>query len=209
MSNTYEDNVALWKEAYTKMLAVCDEFPHFSNFNFRDIDDARRASQKHLMLIEWYEKYGLKINHSDVPDGMNHWKIGSHMSFSYYGNAKEELSQGSGRFISWEDNNKQPHEEWILGIRFPTGAYIFGEDYDGQNKLFQDFIGELKGFSPDYTDSRNNGYYWKLNNAKAVFEGFGGLISKYNARNASELKQRKIAKLENELSKLKEPTKLG
>lgn len=200
---SYDDNVKKWKKAYKEVLVVCDKYQDFDNlYSFRDIDDARRSAEDHLKLIEWYEDYGLKINHDHRPYSYSHINLGDYIGFSYYKDAKQEKLNGSGRFISWPDDNRQPKDEWLFFIGFSTGAYIFGEDYDSQKQLFQDFFEELQSYKPDYSDTHNHKLYWKLENAKPIYEEFRNILEKYRERNQSELKQRKADKLRKELAEL-------
>jgi hypothetical protein len=159
-------------------------------------------AKDHLMLIEWYEKYGLKIEHDHKPYSYNYFKIDDYQGFSRYGDAAKEKAEGSGRYISWPDNDKQPKNEWLFSISFSTGAYIFGEDYDGQKQLFQDFFNELKSYNPDYLDSMNKSLYWKLENAKPIFDKFYTILKKYQELNIADLKRREANKLREKLAKL-------
>jgi hypothetical protein len=206
--HTYDDNVKIWKKAYQEVLAVCKQYPDFdSKYSFRDIRDMSSAAKGHLMLIDWYEKYGLKISHDYNPSEYNHFKVDDCMIFSHFQDGERDKEEGSGKYISWPDDDRQPKDEWLLGISFPTGAYIFGDDYDGQQQLFQDFIKELRSYNPDYSDSHNNCYYWKLENAKPIYSEFNNIFCQYRERNKSEFNKRKAEKLRAELAKLEESEK--
>lgn len=202
----YEHNLRRWKEAYEDILKVCnkyaDTFAGKYASEFWDIRRMATEAKDHLMLIEWYEKYGLKIDHSYKPYSCNYFKVNDHITFSRFGDAAKDKAEGSGRYISWPDDDRQPKNEWLLNIGFSTGAYIFGQDYDGQQQLFQDFFNELKGYNPDYSDSHNSSLYWKLENAKPIYEAFNGMIRKYRERNQSELKQREAEDLREKLQRL-------
>lgn len=198
---TYDDNVKIWKKAYTEVLKVCEKYPGF-NSSFRDLDDMRVSAKGHLMLIDWYEKYGLRISHDHNPAQYNYLDMGKHTKFSHFNDAEADKDSGSGRFISWSDDGRQPKNEWLLNISFPTGAYIFGEDYNYQQDLFQDFINELRSYTPDYSDTHNKSFYWKLENAKPIYEKSGDILRSYQERNKSEFNKRKVEKLKAELAKL-------
>jgi len=200
--STYDDNVKLWKKAYTEIAKVCDKYPDFDVYNFRDIRDMQTSAKDHLLLIDWYEKYGLKLSHDHKPYSYNYFKMSEYLSFNYFGNAEKEKNLGSGRFISWSDDDRQPKDEWLLNISFSTGAYIFGDDYEYQQQLFQDFIKELKSYNPDYSDTPNKSFYWKLENVKPIYEEFSGILNKYRERNQSELKTRQAEKMRRELAEL-------
>lgn len=200
----YEENIELWKKAYTKQLKAtepyADEFA--SKYSFDDIRDLRNSAKNHLMLIDWYEKYGLKLSHDYKPYDYNYFSVRDYVTFNHFGDALKDKNNGSGRYISWSDDGRQPTNEWLLNISFSTGAYIFGDDYNGQQELFQDFIKELKDFKPDYSDTTNKSFYWKLETAKPVFEAFDTILQKYRERNKSEFNKRKAKKLRRELEDL-------
>lgn len=203
MSNTYEENVKIWKEAYSSILAECDKYPNFDNqYSFRDIDTMRTSAKGHLMLIDWYEKYGLKISHDYNPERYDYIDLGKYTTFNHFGNGEHDKAKGSGRFISWSDDGRQPKDEWLLNISFSTGAYIFGEDYEGQQQVFQDFISELKSYNPNYSDTVNESFYWKLENAKPIFDEFKSILNKYHDLNRLELNKRKAERLKKELAEL-------
>lgn len=204
MTNTYDDNIKIWKNAYQEILDVCEKYPDFDNkYSYRDIRDMARSAKSHLLLIEWYEKYGLKLSHDYRPSEYNYIKHSEYIVFSYFNDAQAEKDSGnSGKYISWPDDDRQPKNEWLVNISFPTGAYIFGEDYDYQQDLFQEFIKELKSYKPDYSDTVNKSFYWKLENAKQIYECFSGILAKYHEKNRSEFNQRKAEKLRKELAKL-------
>lgn len=205
-NNTYDDNVKMWKDAYTDVLAVCSKYGSFDNKYSSDFDDIHRmevSAKDHLLLIEWYEKYGLKIDHSNKPYSYNHFTLGDYMRFSHFNDAQAEKDSGKGgRYISWPDDDRQPKNEWLFEISFSTGPFIFGDDYDGQRQLFQDFFKELQSYKPDYSDSHNNNLYWKLENAKPIYDEFNAILRKYRERNTAELKQREAARLRKELTKI-------
>ena len=89
-----------------------------------------------------------------------------------------------------------------MGIMFSTGPYIFGEDYNYQKPLFQEFFEELKTYKPDHIDSANKSLYWKIENAKDIYNDFGGILKKYHDKNSAQLRDRKAQKLRDELKRL-------
>lgn len=206
---TYEENLAKWKKAYTAILKSCqpyaDEF--YSLYSFRDVRDMRNSAKNHLMLIDWYEKYGLKLSHDYQPYSYNYFKVSDYIIFNHFGDAQQGKDNGRGKYISWSDDDRQPKNEWLLNISFSTGAYIFGQDYDGQQELFQSFIKELKSYKPDYSDTVNKSFYWKLENAKAIFEAFPDIYKKYQQLNTDDFNRRKVEKLKKELAKAEESLK--
>lgn len=191
------------KKAYKDILEVCKKYSKIGDvYHFEDIKEMISKAKDHLLIIEWEEKYGIKLDHDHRPNSYNYIRINDWMSFVHYDNAKAEKESGSGRFISWSDDDRQPENEWLLDISFSTGAYIFGDDYKGQEKLFQDFFNELKTYKPDFIDSHNSALYWKLKNAKDIYSNFMVIKNKYHERNRSEFNKRKAERLKAELEKL-------
>lgn len=201
--NDYEENVKNWKEAYSSFLKICKKYPDLQNkFAFHDIDDMKNSAEGHLMLIDWYEKYGLKISHEYNPHRNNYLKYSEYLVFNYFNDAERDKDNGSGKYISWSDDGRQPNNEWLLKISFPTGAYIFGDDYNYQQDLFQEFIGRLKEYKPDYSDTVNKSFYWRLENCKPIFDEFNAILNEYREKNRSEFKKREADKLRKKLAEL-------
>ena len=193
------------KKAYTDIKTVCEKYvtsDFMANSDFSDIKDMKEKAENHLTLIDWFEKYGLEIRHTTRINGYNYFKIDDYRAFSYYSNAKEEKIKGSGKYISCEDDNKQPNNEWLLSICFSTGAYIFGDDYPVS--LFQEFWQELKSYEPKYCDTSSHNLYFSLENSEKIFSEFNGIYKKYQEKNREEFKIRKIAKLKKELEQLEQ-----
>lgn len=209
---TYDDNVKVWKKAYEEVAKICGKYSKdFERFvsDFGDIKEMEHKAKNHLMLIEWYEKYGLKLPHNLKPYRVRHLRLDTYgasqyIAFIYFQDAKKDHEDGNGYSISWSDDGRQPMNEWCMKIGFPTGAYIFGQDYDYQRQLFQDFFKELQSYKPDYSDSPNSSLYWKLENSKPIFDNFSNILEKYRKRNASELKQREADKLRKQLQKVEQ-----
>lgn len=200
----YQKNVQKWKEAYKEILEVCNKYPDFNSvYGFDDINQMKASAMNHLELIRWYGEFGIKESHDYKPYERNHIDLRDGVSFSYFRDAEQEKESGKGgKYISWSDDDRQPNNEWLFILSYSTGAYIFGEDYNGQKQLFQDFWKELKTYNPDYIDSHNSCLYWKLSNAKVIHETYTSILNKYRDRNKAELKQREIQKLRDKLNKL-------
>jgi hypothetical protein len=206
VEDKYRDNVSKWKSAYIDIRNVCSKYSADKNVYrnvFDDIDNLRISAENHLMLIDWYEKYGIKLDHEYKPYTFHYFKIGD-ITFSKFNDAQAEKDAGSGRYISWSDDGHQPMNEWLMSISFSTGAYIFGEDYEGQRQLFQDFFNELKTYKPDYSDTANHNLYWKLENAKPIFDEYADILKKYRDKNAAELKQREVTAMRKKLAELED-----
>lgn len=166
------------------------------------LSDVSIKMQNRLKRIEFEEKYGIVLDSDARLAEYDFVRIGEHQMISYFADAERHKENGGGRYISWSDDDKQPHNEWIYNVSFGTGAYIFGDDYEGQQSIFQAFFNELKSYNPDYSDTPNKGLYWKIENAKEIVNKFKEILNKYKELNRQELKNRKIAKLRNELESL-------
>ena len=192
------------KKAYQDILAVCEKYSNLSNSDYalNDIQEMAEKAKNHLLVVEWQEKYGIELSHDARPFTTDFMRINDYVSFCYFGDAAGDKAKHTGRSITWSDDGRQPKNEWLLVIGFPTGPYIFGEDYDEQRQLFQDFFDELKSYRPDFSDTHNSVLYWKLENAKDIYKDFDKILQKYEDRNQAELKERRIAKLKKELEEL-------
>jgi len=193
------------KTAYREILDVCDKHIGLSDSAYMgDIKTMCESAKNHLAIIEWIEKYGIDIPHNRQVYGSNYIKMSEFISFSYYKDGMGDREKGCGKYISWSDDGSQPEDEWLLVISFPAGGYIFGEDYRGQKQLFQDFFNELKSYKPKYSDTCNSSMYWSMENAGKIYKDFIEILEKYRKRNKSELNDRKIQRLKEELAKAEE-----
>lgn len=163
-----------------------------------------------LWRSELSEKYGINVPASHVYHLQRHYlNINQFMSIAEYG-------PKCGRDISCPDDDRQPDDGHMLRIELSGGPYIFGnnsftkEDYDYPVEFFNQFIAEILSFNPDYKDSKNRSYYWKLENASDVFNAFPALLEKYNHLNAEGRLKRQVRRFEalaeEAKAKLKEST---
>lgn len=88
----------------------------------------------------------------------------------------------------------------MLYIRFPTGAYIFGDHY--AKELFNDFFDELKTFEPKYTDTMNSSLYFSMDKAGNFYNNFKKILNKYHDKNKEIYKKIRAEELRKELEKL-------
>jgi len=111
---------------------------------------------------------------------------------------------GTERTISWSDDGRQPNDEWLFVISFPTGAYIFGDYFKSEypKQTFNTFFNELKSLGAKYSDSANSSLYFTEENSKKVYDAFWGIFNKYKAMVADEMKEQRKKELEAELAKL-------
>ncbi len=192
------------KDFYTKILNICKEYKQYEYDELKDMRNILEKSNNHLMLIEWKEKYWLDISHEYMFYGYSYIKLSNDTIFSYFANAKEEQKKWSGKFINWEDKGKQPKNEWLYQLSFPTWSYIFWSDYT--EDLFERFWNELKTYWPKYCDSHNNHMYFSLDNAKWIYNDYRSIYLKYRDIYFQEKKQRDIHDMERKLEEMKKTT---
>lgn len=158
-----------------------------------DIDDLRRKAKCHLFGIKLKEEYGLNIDPKEIYS-LDWIRFGGYKTIAWWG-------EKYNRAIHWSDDGSQPDNELLLRISFPTGAYIFGDDYP--TELFQKFFTELKSYNPKYIDSVNQALYFSMDNAKNVFNNLDSILEKYREMYKKDVRKRKIREMEEELEKLK------
>ena len=193
------------KEMYTDVLGVCNKYEDIddTNYRFSDVKDMKIKALDHLMVVEWSEKFGIELNHDLRPYSNKHIRLSpDNLSFSKYGDGMKDKNIGNGKYISWSDDGKQPKDEWLFIASFSTGAYIFGDNYEQQQDLFQEFFNELKEYKPDYSDTTNHVLYWKMDNCKEIYNKYKEILQKYQDKNREEFTARKKERLEKELASL-------
>ena len=173
--------------AYKEILKVLKKYKDDIVF---DVDSLEEKSKNHLFGVKLVEKYGFKLNPRCIYS--TDWQeLKSNVFIGFY-------DGDNRRKISWEDKDKQPKNETLLCINFPTGAYIFGEDYP--TDIFNDFFNELKTYKPKYVDTRNHSLYFSLNNGGKVFNDYDSILEKYHNEYKTKAKEREIKKLKEQLA---------
>jgi len=183
------------KKGYDEIFKVLEKHKDICIF---DISDLKLKAALHLFGIDLKETHGLNIGDRRI-SSLDWNKFGDYRSIAKWGEVHN-------RTISWSADGRQPKNEILLQICFPTGAFIFGTggtfNKDYPTDFFEKFWLELKSFKPDYTDEANHGLYWNVKNAKEIFNSFDSILNKYHKLNKEDLKQRKIKKMKEELEKL-------
>lgn len=187
------------KNIFQSIIDICNQ----NIDNEGTLKEIRLKAMNRVIRYEWEELYGIKLDGNCRLAESDYCCIDDYQGIYYYQNGYKCKEAGRGRSITWSEGNKQPVDEWLYLIRFNTGAYIFGEDYNSQKQLFQDFFDELRTYKPDYEDLHNHYLYWKIENAKKIMSQFQVIFNKYKDKNNSEVNGRKIKKLERELAILK------
>lgn len=189
------------KKIFQDIIDICEANKHLDTED--TLSDIQVKAKSRVIKCEWEEKYGIKMSKYFRPAENDYYNMYNDQSISYFKDGYDCYKKSYGRSISWSEGDKQPVDEWIYSIGFSTGPYIFGMDYDGQEKLFREFFEELRTYKPDYEDLHNRHLYWKIENAKTIMDKFMEILNKYHAKNNDELKSREIAKLEARLSEIK------
>lgn len=188
------------KDTFEKIIFLCEKATDEEG----TLSEIRLKAKNRVIRYEWEEKYGIKLGYECKFAEYDYCNLGEYENLSYYKDGYISHKQGSGRNISWSENDKQPVNEWLYEIHFSTGADIFGEDYEGQKQIFRDFFEELRTYKPDFEDLHNHNLYWKPENAKEIISQFKVILKKYHDKNREELKEREITKLKAKLEKLEE-----
>lgn len=182
MKNEY-DNA---NKAYNEILSLIDKHKDIIIYRY---DELKQLSEKHLFGLELKEKYRLDINPREIYS-LDSVKLGEFITISRWG-------KKYNRTISYPDNGKQPENELLLYIGFPTGAYILGDNYP--EELFYELWQELKLYNPKYLDTINHALFYSMDSANEIFNKFPEIINKYRQKNKVISIKMKIEKLNAEM----------
>jgi len=183
------------EKAYNEILRLLKKHKDICIF---DAEDLERKAKAHLYGLKLKEVYGLDINPKRV-DYLDYNRFGEWKRIGLFG-------EKYNRTISWSVDGRQPKDENLFTFSFPTGAYIFGDggifNKDYPTVFFEKFWLELKTYKPDYIDEANHSLYWKLENAKEIFNSFDDILNKYYELNKDDVRQRRIEKMKKDLEQL-------
>lgn len=144
-------------DAYKKILKVIENCAKDVELDIH-VDISYRLKQL-ITREEIQESFGINLkNCYDYNDG--YFKVGKDEYLARFGSKHN-------RTISWSVDGRQPEDEWLLAVTYPTGAYVFGADY--QEETFKQYFNELKKFEPKYVDEANHNLYYTADKAKAVY----------------------------------------
>lgn len=183
------------EQIYKEIFKVLDKYQGIHVF---DVEDMKRKSQYHLHELKLRNEYGMNIKVSSI-NNLDWNRLGDYMSICWMGEKYK-------RKVSWSDDGSQPIDEYMLIISFSTGAFIFGDggmfDKDYPIDFFNQFWQELKSYSPKYIDTANHSLYFPIETCANMFNNFDNILKKYHELNREDIKQRRIAKMKQELAKL-------
>lgn len=159
------------------------------------LEDIRIMCKKQLLAEGLNKKFGFNLSYKDIYS--EDWIRVS----NYYGDMGIGIwGVDYNRTIS--NIQEQPVNERLFSICFPTGAYIFGEDYP--KELFNRFYSELETYNPKYNDKINHNLYFDLNNGAKIYKEYNNVLSKYRKEYYDGAKQRQIDELQRQIDKLKQ-----
>lgn len=176
------------KKVYDSILKIARKNKDLLIFDFQYLE---LKAKNHLFGLELKEVYGLEIDEKRI-NNVKYQELKKYVHLTFIDSKKTN--------IGWEDNGKKPKGESLIKFSFPTGAYIFGRDYP--TIFFKRFFLELKSFNPDYCDTTNTALYFKLENAKEIYNNYDSILKKYYELNKEDFKQREIIKKQKELADL-------
>lgn len=177
-------------EAYKAILATVDSCLAATQID--RIVEFRSELKSLIRLEELSAEFGVEIPRY-CGYGNCWYKLSEFQAIGFYGGDQN-------RTISCSDDGSQPENEWLYVIRFPTGAYIFGQGYP--TKTFQKFFNELKQFGPKYIDSANRALYFTSEKSASIHAALPEIFKRYKGLVDAELKEKRVKVLQDELEKL-------
>lgn len=181
-------------KAFEEIIKVMDK--HNEIVAHESSIDIRRTLTDKIKLQKIADSFSIELG--PRYEGAGSWlKLSEHCAIGLYG-------ENHRRTISWSDDGRQPEEEWLYQISFPTGAYIFGDYFSDfyPTETFNAFFVELKSYGPKYSDSNNHNLYFSADTAKKVHEKFDEIFKKYRELAREEYKKIQVRKLQEELAEL-------
>ena len=181
------NNLEEIRKSYQAVFKVLNK--HKENISF-DLNDLKHKSEVHILKIRLNE-LGFKVNYIG---NLTYVDIRDWFHYVHY-------TPDSQYTISWSDDGRQPSNEELIKVSFPTGAYIFGDSYP--TSVFNRLFIELKSFNPLYSDTKNSSLYFSLEDGARLYKEFDEIYKKYRELHTEESKAQKIKELEYQLAKLK------
>lgn len=177
------------KEKYVNLIKFLKENEEFYSFSVSGVIE-RAESQ--IFALELKNNFNLDIN-LNLIYSENYNQISQNMAIG--------LWDGKIRRIAWPIDGRQPVNEYLLALSFPTGSYIFSRDFYAK-EIFKEFWCELLTYKPDYIDERNNALYWGLGKASSIFNSYDEIYNRYQVKAEKEKIEEKIKSLQEQLNEL-------
>ena len=173
---------------------------HFDKLNNTGIRISKNQILDEITKINLSNKFGFELLDRGytcyTPKGFSH--LDYHIILAHF--------DGKHREINNISPTPQPTDEWLLNIRFPTGAYFLIDDGSFYkpyiSDLFSKMLEEFIALNPKYVDRLNKSMYFTSDNAKEVLDKWDEITTKYKNLVGDELKKLKIEKLKAELEEL-------
>lgn len=161
-------------------------------------DNHFRSIEEKVQELELSVEFNIELHKSGTTWYTKYMSSGHDVNVGLY-------SEEQRRQISWSDDGRQPENEWLCVISFPTGAYIFGDYFKGRylSETFNAFFEELKSFGTKYCDTNNHTLYYTSDVGYKVVEAFSEIFKKYKALVVEEQQRQRVKELELELAKSK------
>ena len=150
--------------------------------------------ENEIWRSEMNEEFGIRV--TDYYGNRDYTRLDEFRFIATYG-------PGIIREIAWPDDDVQPDNEVLLCISFSSGPYIFGKSGTVSKEFFQRLLSEILAFNPDYKDTINHSFYWKLENARDVNEAFPSILAKYRKLNVEDRELREAERLEQKAKELR------
>lgn len=168
-----------------KIIEICE-----GNTKNETLQEIKFICKRQLLADEVRKKFGKKLNYRDAAND-TYLKLDSNMSVGIWG-------EDYRRTIC--NSYMQPNNEKLFSISFPTGPYLFGDDYP--KELFERFFEEIKTYQPKYIDDINHHLLFDLDNGAKLYKKYYEILKKYDDEYRAGIKQRKINKLKEEIERL-------
>ena len=194
-----ESNKEYLKFLKTLLKLTENNVEHFDKLNNTGIRLSKNQILSEIDKINLSDKFGFELLDRGytcyTPKGFSH--LDYHIILAHY--------NGECRKVNNISPTPQPKDEWLLGIRFPTGPYFLidsGFDKPYLIDLFNKMLEEFLALNPKYVDRLNKSMYFTSDNAKEALDKWNEITSKYKNLVGDELKKLKIEKLKAELEEL-------
>ena len=155
--------------------------------------DIKNRVNNEIQRIEISDEFGISLTDVHVSGG-----------YIELGRGQTIMMMGKDfkRTIGCSDNGKQPENERLYVISYPTGAYIFGNSYP--KELFIEYFLELENLKPKYSDTVNHSLYFTGENSANAFYHQPLIFNKYKEKLKSYLDTKEIEKLKLRLKELEQ-----
>ena len=195
-----ESNKEYLKFLKTLLKLTENNTDHFDKLNNSGVRLSKNQILDEITKVNLSNKFGFELldrGHTCyTPKGFSH--LDYYIILANY--------DGKHREINNISPTPHPKDEWLLNIRFPTGAYflIDGGSFDKPylSDLFNKMLEEFLALNPRYVDRLNKSMYFTSDNAKEVLDKWDEITSKYKNLVGDKLKKLKIEKLKAELEEL-------